>query len=108
VMRVRNAFVEDDGTYRGINVGLRTKDGKDLEVQLHTGKSFYAKQRNHKYYEKLRSLSSTIEAGSDRADGNDIAVFDAERARLSDLMRSETASVEMPAAVETIISFRHY
>ena len=108
VMRVRNAFVEDDGTYRGINVGLRTADGKDFEVQLHTGKSFYAKQKNHKRYEKLRSLSSTIEAGSDRADGNDIDVFDTERYRLSNLMRSQTASVEIPAGIETIQSFRRY
>ncbi len=108
VMRVRNAFVDGDGTYRGINIKLRTQDCMDFEVQLHTEESFRAKYRNHEHYEALRKLSSTKEAGSEREGTDGTEVLDAERARLLNLMRERARDVEIPAGVGEIKAFSLY
>ncbi|MCF1443844.1 XopAD/skwp family type III secretion system effector [Ralstonia nicotianae] len=107
-MRMKNAFVQPDTTYAGLNVNLRLAVGNlpgDFEIQFHTAQSLSIKLRGHKDYEKLRELPSANthdehdEAGAD---------FAAERERLLKKMRDAAARVERPQGIETLIPFDHY
>ena len=46
--------------YMGIHLGFISNTGQLIEIQVHSEKSFEAKQRGHELYEKIRSVSTPV------------------------------------------------
>ncbi len=108
VMRMKNAFMQPDTTYAGVNVTLRMPNANlpgDFELQFHTAHSLSTKLRGHRDYEKLRELPR-----ADTRDEHDEASigFEAERERLLQKMRDAAAQVERPQGIETLVPFDRY
>ncbi|MCP1131294.1 XopAD/skwp family type III secretion system effector [Robbsia andropogonis] len=107
-MRMKNAFMQPDATYAGLNVNLRLTSGNlpgDFEIQFHTAQSLSTKLRGHKDYEKLRELPlANTHDEYDEASAD----FDAERERLLNKMREAAARVARPQGIEMLVSFDHY
>ena len=61
IHKFKNYWANDSNSYQGINTQIKTPDGNLVfELQFHTHDSFDAKDtRSHKYYEIVRSESST-------------------------------------------------
>lgn len=57
VMKIKNTFIDENSTYKGINTVLSTADGQLFEIQFHTPKSHEFKESIHKLYEEYRVLS---------------------------------------------------
>ncbi|MHA6879889.1 XopAD/skwp family type III secretion system effector [Ralstonia pseudosolanacearum] len=107
-MRLKNAFVQPDTTYAGLNVNLRLAVGNlpgDFEIQFHTAQSLSIKLRGHKDYEKLRELpsASTFDEQDEAS-----ADFTEAREQLRKKLRDAAALVERPQGIETLIPFDHY
>ncbi|WP_275761144.1 XopAD/skwp family type III secretion system effector [Ralstonia pseudosolanacearum] len=107
-MRLKNAFMQPDTTYAGLNVNLRFADARipgDFEIQFHTAHSLSTKLKMHKDYEKVRELPPA----DARTDGDEAGLdFNAERERRLKKMRDAAALVKRPQGIETVIPFDHY
>jgi len=56
-IRIKNAWSNPPGEYKGINAAFETPRGYEFELQFHTKASLDAKQMSHGLYEQQRQLS---------------------------------------------------
>lgn len=58
--KVKNYWVDGDGSYRGLNTNaVHIKSGMTIELQFHTAESFHMKESvNHPIYEEQRKLTT--------------------------------------------------
>lgn len=61
VMELDNKYLDGDGTYKGIHLGVVAEDGRRFEVQVHSETSLKVKSKNHTLYEEARKVTTPIE-----------------------------------------------
>jgi hypothetical protein len=61
VVQLKNTWLDEQSSYKGINVQMRNSDGQMFEVQFHTPQSFGAKERTHHLYELMRKRDPSTE-----------------------------------------------
>ena len=87
VDKVKNSWLDEDATYRGINATLTSPDGQSFEVQYHTQESFDLKNGElHTLYEERRKLPD-----------------DSERAvEVDAMMRDMSSKLTVPSNIESV------
>ncbi|MGL4283098.1 MAG: hypothetical protein ACRCSI_05580, partial [Eubacterium aggregans] len=57
IIKVKNTFVDENASYKGINTAMEMPNGQVFEIQFHTPASYEVKEESHKLYEEYRLLS---------------------------------------------------
>ena len=87
VDKVKNSWLDEDATYRGINATLTSPDGQSFEVQYHTQESFDLKNGElHTLYNERRVLP----------DDNERAI------ELDAKMREMSSKLTVPSNIESV------
>jgi hypothetical protein len=57
VLKLKNTWLDEASSYKGINVQMKAPDGQVFELQFHTPESFWAKDEGtHAIFEEMRKL----------------------------------------------------
>lgn len=60
VVLLKNTWLDEKSSYKGVNVQLRDPNGQPFEVQFHTPESFWAKDEGtHDIYKQMRKLDKS-------------------------------------------------
>lgn len=89
VIELDNKWVDGDGTYKAVHIGVKTDQGMVFEIQVHSPEDLKIKNRNHFFYEQARA----------------VGVSDEKRTLLRNKMEENWKSIEPPKGIETLVSF---
>lgn len=86
VEKVKNTWLDENASYKGINIQLTEPKGQTFELQFHTKESFEVKQQNHEMYNESRILSEDHPR----------------RIELEDKMAENTAKLKTPPNIDEV------